>query len=249
VSTPADAEDVAATQAGVSDGAAARLLVREALDALPHDSFEARIKLTGDYRDDRTIVAQHKVVNGSRWTYLEVVGPEPLIGVRFLFKERADQPPEQYMRYLAATLPVLIARETRAEPFLGSSYAIVDMSEPELDAFTYEMLGEDTAAGRTCKLVEAVPKIPADAVYGKVVHCIDPGTKVVVMRRFYDAKGNPTKEWTATKIEQIDGSWTIMNHQMKDTKRESVSRIGIEKIEYGVEIPDSVFALEHLSRK
>jgi hypothetical protein len=36
---------------------------------------------------------------------------------------------------------------------------------------------------------------------------------------------------------------------MKDTKRESVSRIGIEKIEYGVEIPDSVFALEHLSRK
>jgi hypothetical protein len=65
------------------------------------------------------------------------------------------------MRYIASRLPVLVASDTRAEPFLGSSFSLVDLVEPDLDAFTFELAGSDTVGGRACKLVEATPKDPA----------------------------------------------------------------------------------------
>jgi hypothetical protein len=81
-----------------------------------------------------------------------------------------------------------------------------------------------------------------------VIHCVDPETLVVVRRKFFDPKGRPAKEWTGAKIERIEGNWTVLDQRMKDIPRDVESRMEIVKIDYGVDIPDSVFTTENLTR-
>lgn len=231
-----------------AESAEARELMQKAVEALPNASFKARVRLTGDYRADRVLTAEHKVVDGTRATYLEVVEPDFLVGMRFLFRQQPGQPPKQHMRYIASKMPVLVAADTRAEPFLGSSFSLVDLVEPDLDAFTFELTGTDTVGGRRCKLVQATPKDPADEVYGKVVHCVDPETFVVLQREFFDPKGKKSKVWTGSKIEKVEGNWTVLDQRMRDVPRDVESRMEIVQIDYGVELPDSTFTTEYLTR-
>jgi len=232
-----------------AEDSAARALAEKALEAVPKRSFVATAKLTGDYRGERQLLIKHKIVEQNRSTYIEVTAPENLVGMRFLFRERAGKAPVQYMRYLASKMPVMIARETRAEPFLGSTFAIVDLSEPDIDAFTYEMAGQGAGvAGRTCTKITATPKKPDDEIYGRIVQCIDPLTSLPVRRKYFDKQGHPVKEWSATKVEQIDSQWSVLDHRMKELRDAVESRIEISDIKFGAKIPDEVFTLDYMSR-
>ena len=223
-------------------------LMKRTLEALPRTPFVARVKLTGDVRGKRELVVKHKIVEGARATYLEVVAPEFLVGMRFLFQERVGLPPVQYMRYVSTAVPVLIAHRTRAEPFLGSTFYLADLAEPELDAFTYTLVGNETVDGRACKLVEATPKEPEKEVYGKVIVTIDPNDLIILRRKFFDQEGHALKEWSATKVEKVDGNWTVRDQRMKFLPGNLESRIEMTEITYGAEIPDSVFTKENLAR-
>jgi hypothetical protein len=235
-------------RSGVAEDGDARALVQRTLDALPRVPFVARITLSGDVRGDRDLLVNHKVIDGARSTYLEVVAPQHLVGMRFLFQERVGQPPVQYMRYIATSIPVLVSSSMRAERFLGSTFFLADVAEPNLDAFTYQFVGDETIDGRPCKLVESVPKDPKNEVYGKVIQAIAVKDLVVVRRRFFDQKGQASKEWTAKKLEKVSGYWTVRDQFMKDLTQNAESRIEITEITYGAEISDAVFSKEYLVR-
>jgi hypothetical protein len=239
---------ITAAPAAAADDAEARLLVQKTLEALPNVPFTAQVRMTGDVRGERKLLFHHKVIEGARATYLEVVAPEFLVGMRFLFRERIGRPPEQHMRYVASRMPVLIASEARAEPFLGSTFYLLDLVEPDLNSFDYRFVGTDTVAGRSCKLVESLPKSPEKEVYGKTIHAIDPKDLIVLRRKLFDKKGQPLKEWSGTKIEKVDGHWTVLDQRMKNLPREMESRIEITEIKYGAEIPEAVFSTDYLVR-
>lgn len=232
-----------------ADDGDAKALVKQTLEALPRVPFVAEVKLSGDVRRDRELKVRHKIIDGVRATYLEAVAPENLVGIRFLLKERVGEPPKQYMRYVASTLPVLVSSEMRAEPFLGSTFYLADIAEPDLNAFNYAFVGEETINGRRCKLVEAVPIDAKNEVYGKVIHAIDPKDLVVVRRKFFDKKGQPIKQWSANKIEKISGYWTVRDQTMKDLSKDMESRLEMVEITYGADSEDSVFTKEYLVRK
>jgi len=236
-----------APEVRAEDGA--RALVQQTLEALPRVPFVARAKLSGDYRGDRELAVKHKIIDGVRATYIEAVAPPHLVGIRFLFRERVGEPPVQYMRYVASTVPVLISSEMRAERFLGSTFYLADIAEPDINAFDYTFVGEETINGRACKLVQSVPKNPKTEVYGKVIHAIDPKDHLVVRRKFFDAKGKPIKEWSANKIEKVTGIWTVRDQTMKDLVGDVESRLEMTEIEYNANIDDDVFTKEYLVRK
>ena len=235
----------APTPAAENDG---HDLMKRAIAALPTAPLAARVRLSGDVREAREFVAKHKVVDGARATYIEVVAPESLVGLRFLFKQRVGEPPLRYMKLLAAPGPVLVTSETRADPFLGSTFYLIDLTEPDLDAFTYEIVGKEMLHGRACTLVASTPKNREGEVYGKIIHAIDPKDAVVVRRQFFDQDGRALKEWTAERIEKIDGNWTVRDQRMKFLPGNLESRLEMTEVAYGVEIPDSDFTKEHLAR-
>lgn len=231
-----------------ADDDAGRALVKGALDALPKVPFQATVKLTTD-EGVRELELDQKVVDGARKGYLEVLAPEDLKGIRHLFIEPKDGPPTQYLKLTGARSIVRVADEVRAQPFLRSTFFIADLVEPHLDAYTYKLLDEGSEiGGRYCKRVESTPKSADNAIYGKIIACIDPKDFLVVQREFFDRKGAPLKVWKVESYKQIDGFWTPMVQDMHNIQEKRESRIETVEIKYNADLPDSMFTAEYLRR-
>src|SRR5512143_1680936 len=102
------------------------VLVKAVLDALPKVPFVSKLTLTMP-QGNRKLELSSKRVGDARASYLEVVAPESLQGIRFLFIERYGAAPEQYVKVAAARNAVRVADQVRKQPFLESAFYVSDM--------------------------------------------------------------------------------------------------------------------------
>ncbi|MBI4517735.1 MAG: outer membrane lipoprotein-sorting protein [Deltaproteobacteria bacterium] len=237
----------------VADSAAAagddaRDLVRRALEALPKVPFIAKLKLSVDRGAPRELTLSHKLVAGARASYLEVIAPVEVQGMRFLFLERPDGQSDQFMKIAASRKVIQVAAEMRKHSFLGSAFYVADLIEPALDAFAYTDVGEDEILRRRCRLIEAVPKQPAGALYAKMIAAIDPKDLLILKRLFVDEKGTLLKTWTVERVDKVTGYWTLLEQRMRNPIEKTDSRLEITEIKHNVELPDELFSPEHLAR-
>jgi outer membrane lipoprotein-sorting protein len=231
-----------------ADDEAARQLVRKVLDALPKEPFVARIKVTVADEPARTLGVSQKIIAGSRASYLEVVGPDELAGIRFLFLQPTDGPAEQYIKVPASRVAVQVSDEIRTQPFLGSTFYVSDLVEPPLGYFSYAFAGEEELLGRKCKLVEVKPKKPGEEIYGRTVLALDPNDLLILRRQFYDRDDKLVKVWTIEKVDKVDGHWTMLEQKMENLKDKAVSELDVENIKYGAELDDKMFTPKYLLR-
>lgn len=224
-------------------------LLKKAVDALPTASAQAKVRLTVEKLPPRELNLSRKFLNEKiHASYLEVVAPDELEGMRFLFLERPTGEHEQYIKVKASRTHVRVADEVRKQPFLGSAFYISDLLVPSLYDYTYAMAGEMEILGRRCKTVIATPKQPKDAVYGKSILAIDPNDLLILGRQFFDHKGELVKVWKVEKVERIDGIWTLLEQQMKDLKQNTSAKLEVTEVRYNVELPDSMFLPKYLQR-
>lgn len=222
-------------------------LVQRTVKALPTAPFVARIKLTTK-AGVRELSLSQKFVEGGRRGYLEVLAPDDLKGIRHLFIEPTDAPAQQFLKLTASRAIARVSNEMRTHPFLGSTFYIADLVEPPIDEYTHTFAGEEDLNGRGCKVVESVAKEPEKAIYSKIRVAIDPKDLLVLRRDFFDQKGEPLKVWKVEKIQQINGYWTPLIQDMRNTQEQVESRLEITEIKYNVELDDAIFTPEHLRR-
>jgi outer membrane lipoprotein-sorting protein len=225
-----------------------RVLVKEVLDAIPKNSFVAKLTLSSDAFAPREIQMSRKYIDGMHGSYLEVVAPDELEGIRFLFLERPSGEHEQYIKVKASRQAVRVQEGVRTQPFLGSAFYVSDLVMPQLDDYTYKYLGKDVLNGRSVTLVEMTPKDANTSVYGKTVLALDPKDKLVLRREFFDKNGEKLKVWTIDKVEQIDGIWTLSGQEMRNLKDNAKSRLDISEVKYNAELPDVMFTPKYLLR-
>lgn len=235
-------------QTARGDDADARTLVAQVLEAIPKQSFVAKLTVSSPDFSPRQLQMSRKYVGGTHGSYLEVTAPEDLAGIRFLFLERTHAPNEQYIKVRASRNAVRVSDEIRKQPFLGSTFYVSDLVMPELDDYTYRDLGVDRIGERSVRLVEMTPKQPGKDVYSKTVLALDPVDLLVMRREFFDAKGDKIKIWTIDKVEKINGIWTLTGQEMKNLKDDTRSRLDVSDITYNAELPDAVFTPQHLLR-
>lgn len=238
---------LAATGIHAQDGDP-RVLVKEVLEAIPKNSFVAKLTLSSDAFAPREIQMSRKYVEGAHGSYLEVVAPDELEGIRFLFLERPSGEHEQYIKVKASRQAVRVQEGVRTQPFLGSAFYVSDLIMPQLDDYTYKYVGKDVLDGRSVTLVEMTPKDASTSVYGKTVLALDPKDKLVLRREFFDKNGEKIKVWTIDKVEQIDGIWTLSGQEMRNLKDNSKSRLDISEVKYNAELPDVMFTPKYLLR-
>jgi hypothetical protein len=234
--------------AKAADDGDPRALVSKVLEAIPKQSFVAKMTVSSADFAPRELRMSRKVVDGAHGTYLEVIAPDDLEGIRFLFLERAKEANEQYIKVKASRNAVRVSEEIRKQPSLGSAFYVSDLVLPELDDYTYKHVGKDVVGGRSVTLVEMTPKSADRSIYGKTVIALDPKDLLVMRREFYDAKGDKVKLWTIDKVEQIDGIWTLTGQEMKNLKDNQASRLDISEIKYNAELPDVMFTPKYLLR-
>ncbi len=227
---------------------AARDLVQKVHDAAPKTPLIAKMVLTSDRGWERDLELSHKHLNdGTDASYMEVTAPMDLKDTRFLVFGRPNGRNEQFIYVPAAKRAIQVGAQTRKQAFLGSEFAVGDLVQPSVDAFTYKFTGEEDIDGRHCKLIEAVPKTPDDTLYGKTVFAVDPTALVVVRSQFFDDKGQPLKVWTVEKLEQREGLWTPLQQQMTNVQEHHWSRISLTEVKYDAQLSDEIFNRSYLT--
>jgi len=226
----------------------ARDLVQKVLDAAPKVPLVAKWKLSSDRGWVRDLELSHKHLKDVDASYLEVTAPMDLKDTRFLLFDRVVGRDEQYIYVPASKRSIQVGGQTRKQPFLGSEFAVGDMVQPELDAFTYRFVGEEDVGGRHCKLVESVPKTPADAMYSKTITAIDPTDLLILRTQFFDDSGKLLKVWTVEKLEKVDGNWTPLQQTMTNVQDNHWSRIDLSEVKYNAQMPDEIFNKSYLIR-
>ena len=236
-----------ANSAYAGDSAALDLLQR-VRDAVPKVAFTTKATLTSDRGWVRELVLNHKQVNGVAASYLEVTAPTDLKDTRFLLLDRDTGRDDQFIYVPSAKRSIQVGTQTRKQPFLGSEFYVGDLVQPELDAFTYDFVGEENVNGRQCKLVQSSPKSPADEIYGKSILAIDPNDLLVMKTQLFDQSGKLQKVWTVDKIEKVDGYWTPLVQRMVDVTENHWSKLELSGITYNAPLADDMFTRTYLTR-
>jgi Outer membrane lipoprotein-sorting protein len=234
--------------AALADETDARATVAQVLEAIPKNSFVAKLTLSSPAFAPREIDMSRKYVGDAHGSYLEVTAPDELEGIRFLFLERPHGVDEQYVKVKASRNAVRVQEGIRTQPFLGSAFYVSDLVMPEIDDYTYRYLGKDVIDSRSVSLVEMTPKDPSKPVYAKTVLALDPKDHLILRREFFDKNGEKFKVWTVDKVEQIDGIWTLSGQEMRNLKDNTRSRLDVNKVQYNAELPDVMFTPKYLLR-
>jgi negative regulator of sigma E activity len=219
--------------------------VRDTATKLP---FKAKMTMTSDRGWTRELELSHKHMDEVEASYMEVTSPMDLKDTRFLVFDHEKGPDQQFIYVPAAKRAIQVGSQTRKQEFLGSEFAVGDLVQPNIDNYNYRFVGEEDINGRHCKLVEAIPKNPADEMYSKTVIAVDPKDMVVARTQFYDDKGKLLKVWTIEKMEKIDGIWTPLKQLMTNVQDNHWTRLDLSNIKYNAQLPDEVFNRSYLIR-
>jgi hypothetical protein len=236
---------LAAASAADDDG---RQLIQKVIDGVPKVSVDSTAILSPQGGIPRTFDLKRKPTKDGDASYLEVLSPENLKDTRFLFIERGPGGSLQYVYAPSFGRSMRVGGDAKKQSFLGSEFYVSDLIMPDLNAFTFTATGDEEVAGRKCKLVESVPKNPADEPYSKVVMAIDPADALIVRTQFFDPKGKLLKVWTVDKLEKVQGNWTPRLHTVTNVQENTSSKLEVTEVKYGGDIPDEVFTKPYLER-
>ena len=225
-----------------------RQLIQKVIEAVPKVTMEASATLGSEGGIVRLLDMKRKPTKDGDASYLEVSAPENLKNTRFLFIERGPEGSLQYIYAPSFGRTMRVGGDARKQSFLGSEFYVSDLIMPDLNAFTFSITGDEEVGGRKCKLVESVPKNPADEPYSKVVMAIDPVDALILRTQFYDLKGKLLKVWTVEKIEKVQGYWTPRLHSIANVQDNTRSKLEITEVRYDVDIPNEVFTKPYLER-
>lgn len=225
-----------------------RELIQKVIAAIPKVTLEASATLTPEGGVVRLLDLKRKPTKDGDASYLEVSAPQTLKNTRFLFIERGPEGSLQYIYTPSFGRSVRVGGDARKQSFLGSEFYVSDLIMPDLDDFTFSITGDEEVVGRKCKLVESVPKNPADEPYSKVVMAVDPADALIVRTQFYDPKGKLLKVWTVDKLEKVQGYWTPLVNSVVNVQDNSRSKLEITEVKYNVDIADEVFTKPYLER-
>jgi outer membrane lipoprotein-sorting protein len=226
----------------------ARDLMQKVLEGVPKVPFSAKIKLTSDRGWERSVTILRAHQEDMEKIYLEVSAPNDMKDTRFLLFDRLNGKDEQWMYVPAMKRSVQLNNQTRKQEFLGSDFAVADLVRPELDAYAYKLVGEETLEGRVCQLVESLPKNAADEIYSKSIIAVDPKDLLIVRTLLFGSDNRPLKSWTIDKYEKKDGYWTPLDQRMVNLQNNRWSRIELLDVKYNAELPSDAFNKSYLTR-
>jgi negative regulator of sigma E activity len=165
-------------------------------------------------------------------------------GTKFL--KRGD---DIWMFFPEAEDLVKISGHMLEQGMMGSDFSYQDILESDklTDLYDFELLGEVEYQGRPAYKLEGV-KVPGKEVsYYRRIVWIDKERFVGLREELYAESGRILKEAEVLEVEKIDGRWYPVHTVMENKLRKNTStEFIVKKIDFNVEIDDSMFTLERL---
>lgn len=186
-------------------------------------------------------------------TLLHFMLPNDIRGTGFLVWEHPHADDERFLYLPSLGRVRRIAGSEAQESFVGSDFTYEDIGGRELEDYTYALLAENetwTAPGGSTHQVwrlESRSRKP-DARYPRVVSLVRKDLFIVVQADIYNRRNEKQKSFRATKIERVDGYWTVTAMTMSDAGEGTRTDLVVEKAEYDVGLTPDDFSRVQLER-
>jgi outer membrane lipoprotein-sorting protein len=185
------------------------------------DIFDAR----GNQRIREITTFTRKTKENSE-LLIRFTAPAEVRGTTILVYDYPDKADQQWV-YLPATGKVrqLVSNE-KGKNFMGSEFTNADMSQLNLDDYSFTDLGSVTYNGTSCKKIEAKGKTAAlqnEQGYSKKIILIDASRLIPLREELYDRNGKPHRELLYENYKQTPGgkwvAWKMTMNNLQNGRR------------------------------
>lgn len=190
-----------------------------------------------DGRDDDSYCGNQKF-------YVYFTRPADVNKMVFMVHKKVDQDDERYLYLPALDLVKRIAATEKRTSFVGSDFLYEDVSGRNINADVHELI----ETSQNYYVLKNTPKDPASVEFSYFKMWIHKSTFIPIKSEYYDKSGEKYREYTAEKVETIDGYQTVTKARMSDLKAKSSTVIEYSNVKYNIGLPDDIFTERYLRK-
>ncbi len=227
----------------------AKEISKKALDVTDIDAMEMTSTLKiydakGRERMRETVTASKKFGQVTK-IITKFTAPADVKGIGLLVYDYEDKNDDMWI-YLPALRKVRrIVSSEKGKSFMGSEFSNADMSKPNLNDYTYELLGTETYNGKECWKVQSIPvndDIAYDYGFSRKIALIDKNSYFTYKVSYYDLNDELHKEMTVSEYEEVNnGKYLARNMEMVNLQSGRKSVLTIDKIQSGSALSENSF--------
>lgn len=194
-------------------------------------------------------------VDGDR-TLLRFTYPTDIKGTGFLVWEHPAGEDERFLYLPSLGRVRRIAGNETQESFVGSDFTYEDIGGRQLDDYTYRVLDTPGDAGvwtapdgsrHPIYALESKSRSP-NARFPRVVSLVRQDNLIVVRAEIHNKRDELQKTYIATRVEKVDGYWTVLAMTMADGLDRTRTELVVDKAEYDVGLTPDNFSRRELER-
>ena len=217
----------------------------------------------GNYSANMTMVLRNRQGQESRrqmrFKVLEVEGdgdrslfvfdqPRDVQGTALLTHGHLTAQDDQWLYLPALKRVKRISSSTRTGSFMGSEFSYEDMSNPEVEKYTYRYLRDEPCGELICTVNEQVP-VDRKSSYSRQLVWQDKDQLRTWMVHYYDRKDSHLKTLTFTGYRQyLDRYWRAGEMTMENHLTGKSTVLNWTDYEFGADLSDSDFSQTALRR-
>ncbi len=186
---------------------------------------------------------------GDSKTLVVFTAPQEIRGVALLSINQRGASDRQYI-YIPATQRVrAVAPQERAARFIGTDFTFEYIAEPDLDDFTYRLLGSaETIEGHKTWKIEAAPIDSSRSQYKYIYYWVAQDVPVILHAEMYDAQGREVRVLHASQIKRVSGISGARRTEMASVLTGTKTVLTIDDAKFNLTLDDKLFTPEMLGR-
>ena len=231
-------------------------IMNKALNKSGWENMSARVEMiltnsAGKTRQRTIEMFSRKRTEAESDMLMRFVSPADVKGTSFLLIERENVEDLRYLYLPALRRVKRIASSGKGGNFMSSDFTYYDIGKPELNDWSYKLLGTGKVGGYACYKIECLPKnekIKDETGYGKIIRWIRKDIFVTIKSVYYDRGLAKRKILTVPGYNKFSGVWFQTDMVMRDIQNKHTSEIIFNDIQINTGIPAKFFTKRFLQR-
>ncbi len=182
---------------------------------------------------------------GDQKYYTYFKKPSDVSRLTFMVHKNSEANDKRWIYVPAVDLVKQISADDKNSSFVGSDFSYEDVSGRHFTEDSHKLLYDSTWNENKVFVIESTPKEKYKGFTRKISY-IDKTTYLPYKELYFGKKDKLVKEMTSEEIKEVDGIITITHRTMKDVKKNRVTHVVFDDIDYNTGIKDEIFTERYL---
>ncbi len=238
----------------------AKQLMQKSEDARALDGSEAISTLTindgkGNQRVRKfSMASKREPSKGLEKSVMRFLDPADVKGTGILTFDYANKDDDMWLYMPALRKVRRIVSSEKTKSFMGSEFSNADITKPNIEEYTYKVIGSETIDNVECVKIEITPatkEIANSYGYSKKIAWIGKTDYVARKNEFYDLEGKLLKVITLKNIKLVDEKnkkYQTLDVFIENKQNGRSSRFLIDKVVFNPNVKEEYFTTDYLEK-